>query len=301
MEMETLRSVGNMFNPDSRWDAWVHFDPESGTYKHRDIESHRDIVAQCVLHQGVPEKVRIQFEIAKNLFLYSWYVYRFVMVAQRQAFTTLEFALKIKFGYINKKKGWGPGLKKMIERAINEGLIKQEGFREGRRRSQEIERRKEENRIFYEQTGYALWAVPNEEHFLQITILEGIPTIRNWLSHGTSMLYPGVDMHIELCCDFINQLYKRMNTSGIIDKSSNPFSCASWIKQASGFTKHRQKQAEAILGESTDDICRLGRNSARFPAFVAIRWGFAEIKEGVFVPTEKWTNRLNYDLYGEKL
>ena len=208
VDLETLRNVKDMFSSDPRWNGWVRFDSETGTFKSRDINSHRDIVAQCILNLDVPEDVRIQFEISKNLFLYSWYVYRFVMVAQRQAFSSLEFALKIKFGYVN-QNGWVPGLKKMIERSIDEGLIKQEGFREGRRRIQEIERRKEENRIYEEQTGHKLWAEPNEEHFMQITILEGIPTIRNWLSHGTSMLYQGVDMHIELCCDFINQLYTK--------------------------------------------------------------------------------------------
>jgi hypothetical protein len=110
MDLESLRNVSNIFAPDPRWEGWVRFDLESGSFKPRDIESHRELVAQCVLHDGVPEEARIQFEIAKNLFLYSWYVYRFVMVAQRQAFTTLEFALKIKFGYLN-TNGWVPGLK----------------------------------------------------------------------------------------------------------------------------------------------------------------------------------------------
>jgi len=46
------------------------------------------------LHQGVPMHVRQLFETAKNLSLYSWFVYRFHPIAQLIGYASLERALK---------------------------------------------------------------------------------------------------------------------------------------------------------------------------------------------------------------
>jgi len=46
------------------------------------------------LNDTVPEKIREHFETTKNLLLYSWFVYRFIPVAEFHAATTLEYALK---------------------------------------------------------------------------------------------------------------------------------------------------------------------------------------------------------------
>ena len=43
-------------------------------------------------------EVRSHFEIARNLALYSWFVYSFNVVAAMQAFASLEMALKAKTG-----------------------------------------------------------------------------------------------------------------------------------------------------------------------------------------------------------
>lgn len=46
------------------------------------------------IHDGVPLHVRQLFETAKNLSLYSWFVYRFHPIAQLIGHSSLEQALK---------------------------------------------------------------------------------------------------------------------------------------------------------------------------------------------------------------
>ena len=57
-----------------------------------------DEVEQIRINDTAPESVRSHFEIARNLVLYSWFVYSFNVVAAMQAFASLEMALKERTG-----------------------------------------------------------------------------------------------------------------------------------------------------------------------------------------------------------
>lgn len=78
---------------------------------------------------------------------------------------------------------------------------------------------------------------------------------------------------------------------GVIDKSRNPFvgSNNDWIQQGYAFTEHRRDQAKRLLYKTIEEILKEPPNSGRYPAFVAIRWGYAEIKGNKLVPTAKWS------------
>jgi len=89
---DALRSVANMDKPDSRTLLFFR-DQETGETRSDALELHNNIISQYVLEDCVPEKVKAQFETAKNLYLYSWYVYRFYNVSELQVLATLEFAL----------------------------------------------------------------------------------------------------------------------------------------------------------------------------------------------------------------
>lgn len=89
-----------------------------------------------------------------------------------------------------------------------------------------------------------------------------------------------------------------MRQSGNIDLDQDPFALDSWINQGYGLTKHRTKQLAQILFKSIEDISALPRNEGKYVAFVAIRWGFAEIINGKLIPTKKWDNRQNFDYFG---
>jgi hypothetical protein len=89
--------------------------------------------------------------------------------------------------------------------------------------------------------------------------------------------------------------------SGVIDYARNPFYCDDWISQERRLTAHRQKQFSNILGKTIEEIKKINRNEGSYPAFVAIRWGFAEVRKNKLIPTEKWSNRFDYDFFGAPL
>ena len=92
---------------------------------------------------------------------------------------------------------------------------------------------------------------------------------------------------------------KNIEAIGIIDKGNNPFSRTEWIKQGFPFTSKRQEQFLALIGKEIKVISNIKpENYGKYVAFVAIRWGYATIKNNKLTPTEKWLNPYNYDKYG---
>ena len=90
-----LRSLTNLFNADPRSTGYAVRD-ERG-WRERTLDDHYDAVAQITLHEGVPPKVVVKFETAKNLNFFSWFVYRFHSAARSQVYECLEFALRMRF------------------------------------------------------------------------------------------------------------------------------------------------------------------------------------------------------------
>ena len=88
---------------------------------------------------------------------------------------------------------------------------------------------------------------------------------------------------------------------GIIDKDINPFYDKDWVKQGRRLTGKRQDYLIKIFNKTVEEIKEINRNEGKYPAFVAIRWGFAEIKNNVLVKTQKWENKHSYDEYGDSL
>jgi 5-methylcytosine-specific restriction protein A len=80
---------------------------------------------------------------------------------------------------------------------------------------------------------------------------------------------------------------------GVIDLDQNPFSTKSWIDQSFKLTAKRAAQLKELFGKSIDEIKTVGSNQGRYPAFVGIRWGYAEVREFTLQPTEKWDSKIN--------
>jgi hypothetical protein len=90
-----------------------------------------------------------------------------------------------------------------------------------------------------------------------------------------------------------------LDQSDIIDLQNNPFVRNSWISQGYPFTAHRQEQLQSLIGLRIGEIkSNFTSNDGSYPAFIAIRWGFARIVNGRLKPTAKWTKREKYDNYG---
>ena len=81
---DELKTPEKAYLPDSR----------SLAFGLNDIADQFNRIERYELAEYVPEKVATQYEVARNLYLYAYNVYRFYMVAQHQALVVLEFAIK---------------------------------------------------------------------------------------------------------------------------------------------------------------------------------------------------------------
>jgi len=109
------------------------------------------------LNDTVPEKIREHFETTKNLLLYSWFVYRFIPVAEFHAATTLEYALK------ERTDGKIKGLYRLIDHAVSKGWVKNEGFSnwQHRERMRDVHWIIEIIKVFLLEQPILQWTSPN--------------------------------------------------------------------------------------------------------------------------------------------
>lgn len=100
--METLKKLEEIYLPDVRYRNRANVDLSTGQVTQTVVEDIHALVDGVRLGAGVPEDVRSHFETAKNLILYSWFVYSFNEVATMHAMVALEMAARAKTG--NRKK-----------------------------------------------------------------------------------------------------------------------------------------------------------------------------------------------------
>lgn len=211
---DNLKTPEEAYLPDSR-------SPAFGLY---DIEDQFNSIKKYELAEYVPEDVATQYEVARNLYLYSYNVYRFYMVAQHQALIALEFALKeyIKFDEAptsKKKKKNGRGLGASLRYVFDKGLVENADFPawQNRRRVQaehkyniqKIEELKEKG---LERISLNYDEINHEEHSLEWDYLEVlsdiIPKIRNDHAHGSSTLHNQVLITFENVSIIINKIFQ---------------------------------------------------------------------------------------------
>lgn len=121
--MEDLKEYNQIMLPDERQNSFVSVNIETGKARQLTLEDIYLKAESIKLNESVPEKVRSHFSTARNLLVYSWYHYPFNVTAQFLAFVTVEMALKVKFN-IEKYQPF----KRLVKQAVDEGLVKDEGF-----------------------------------------------------------------------------------------------------------------------------------------------------------------------------
>lgn len=214
---ERLRDPASVSQPDPRTSFFFGQIPPSLAAHHARIDAIR-------LGPAVPEPIAIQFETARNLYLYAWHVYRFYMVAEVQALTTLELALRtclpdrLPEPYQRTRQSQ-PMLAGMLGYAIDQGMIQNDGFRRWheaaqrsatRRRSLEMVRVMNEQELeMMEYDDLASVEITPEDQRWDLTsvLRESLPRARNTLAHGSTMLTNQVLGTIELVAEVIEQLY----------------------------------------------------------------------------------------------
>ena len=124
--MERLKKLEEVCKPDERNRDRGDLDHSTGIVSPTTIESIYAVVESIKLNDQVPDEIRSHFEIARNLALYSWFVYSFNVVAAMQAFASLEMAVRDKTP--NKEMSFYQRLNKVFKnRQLAGGLSLAEG------------------------------------------------------------------------------------------------------------------------------------------------------------------------------
>ena len=168
------------------------------------IQIHHQRIESLALDSQVPDEIRRHFEVARDLLLFSWFVYEFIPAAELHAYSSVEFALRLtaETHAPNRKSH---SLARLLRYAVDEGWIVDRGFRQFRRIE---EGRQQSMRIWAEVIGQptSLPTQTDPQGYAKI-ILNSIPYFRNKLAHGSSFLSPHGYLSLELCRDIINQLF----------------------------------------------------------------------------------------------
>ncbi len=139
-----------------------------------ELERLHSVLADIELHTEVPVEIRGQFNVAKNMALYTYFCYSLAPEVHMKTYSVMELALRTLF---NDEK---TNFKALVRRALDKGLLSDAGFRHV------------EN---------------DQENSYCKRLVDVLPSLRNAAAHGSTMLVPDCVGHIEKCADFINQLF----------------------------------------------------------------------------------------------
>lgn len=140
------------------------------------LEKMHDLLSKEHLNSNVPDEIKGQFNVARNMALYSYFFYALAPEVHLKTYTVIEYALKLK---VRPRKHMMLG--KLLDIALQEGWISDGGFRHIKNTSPDND-----------------WCK---------AMLKGIANLRNSQAHGSSMLVGDCIDQISVCADFINQLF----------------------------------------------------------------------------------------------
>jgi hypothetical protein len=203
LRMESLKKFEEICEPDVRQKSFAIIEPDRPGTRPQMLKDFYDYAESIQLHEGAPEEVRNHFQTARNLIIYSWFYYPFNVTAQLSAYSSLEFALRIKAG---SSKDEYPGLKKLLKKAVKNNWIRDEGFLHVR---DKYEGFREYNGSLPPQWRQEI--PPFAQAYCNI-LVETMPSLRNTLMHGSSYLSHSGAFTVRICADLINQLFEKPKT-----------------------------------------------------------------------------------------
>ena len=146
-----------------------------------DLASHHQSISCIKLHTGVPQTVRGQFDIARNMAVYFFFFYSLGSELQLKTYSVIEHALRIK---ANRQDLM---LRQLLVLANDKNWLRDSGFRH-------IEE-------------------PDPGNSYCASLVKTLPQLRNESAHGVPPLVWDCIGHIEKCADLVNQLFARPRKS----------------------------------------------------------------------------------------
>jgi len=181
--MEEFKKFEEITLPDNRNTYFVIINQQTGERREYGLKDLYEEIKLTELHEVVPEDIRSQFNVARNLSLYTWFCYSFHNVSTLKTYSTVEMALRIRLDKPEKDR---PSLWKMMKEAINKGLIKDRHF--GHIMEQSLD--------------------GQPKPFVE-DLPDAIAYLRNLEAHGSTALGPWSLMVLRICADIINQLFDK--------------------------------------------------------------------------------------------
>ncbi len=176
--MEEFKEYSELTKIDNRYLSLAQL---TGTIP--DLKKIHSALGEIHLNSEVPTDIKSQFNVARNMALYSYFLYSLVPEVQLKSYTIIEYALRLKAEKegVNKNAKRPLMLRKLLDLAVKQGWVKDSGFRHIND--------------------------PSSSNDWCKSMVHTISDLRNSQAHGSTMLTPDFYHHICVCADFINQLF----------------------------------------------------------------------------------------------
>jgi len=197
--VESLKALDSILTPDSRNEAFVKVDRETGDFVPMELADYFRYVCEITLKDTIPPDIRSYMETIKNVYLYGWFVYPFFTLAGFLSYTAIEMGLREKFRHDDPMRKWP--LKRLLEEAKTRRLISDEGF--------------PSVQTLREQQAYLSQAMgsPFDRQIADYCsiLIETIPHLRNSFAHPKSqtILTPSMAVRsLVVAAELLNQLFQ---------------------------------------------------------------------------------------------
>lgn len=172
------RNVEDILKPDDRFDNMCRgIDPKLGPIPVGIQDMYGDVEA-FTLGEAVPEDIRRQWDIGRNAYIYSWFEYDLMTLAEMRAFAAFELAVRTRAKKENSDLKPKATLKPVVDHARKHGWLKDEDF------------------------GF-IWNGATQFPFIDAMVMQ-----RNQLMHGNPYLSQhGTLMAFQFCFDAIQTLF----------------------------------------------------------------------------------------------
>jgi hypothetical protein len=213
-DSEGLRPLNALFVQDPLWESVSQIDKGTGKLRLKSIEDHYSTIEPLFLSKAVPVETLILWNTARNLYVYSWFIWRFMPVAELYGYAALENALRQRcakedsFPQAKNKKRPSYQLAPLLKHAFNKGWIDVESL-ESYKYMQEARTRslKRAMKFMGDEKSAEAWVADLDPTKYRKQLEISLPFTRNEIAHGSSPLSPTVDSSLILCHDLIQHLY----------------------------------------------------------------------------------------------
>ena len=118
-----MKLKADVLKPDNRYLTEGRVDKATGALRRSKIDDLHDDMAAFEFPPHVPEDVVRSFNIAKSAYIYSWFDYELITVAEEHAYTVLEMAIRRRAKIENTGMSEKTGMRGAIDHARARGWL----------------------------------------------------------------------------------------------------------------------------------------------------------------------------------